>query len=291
MSSIVDSIYCTLLQSILQNGVEKKDRTGTGTLSLFGEHLKLDISNQVPLLTTKKVPYKSCILELLWFIKGITNSKWLHDRHVHIWDSNSSQQFLNNNNASHLIEGDCGPNYSFQWNHFGDSYIDSQTTYTQGINQLDYIDNLLKTNPDSRRIFMSAWNPKDIPHTPLPPCHVSVQFYVQNNKLSCHVYQRSCDVFLGLPWNIFSYYVLTCIFAKRHHFELDHLYFSFGDVHIYKNHLTQVHQQLSRIPFDNNTILSLDDFIKNTDLQDIDLQHFTLQNYISHPKIPAPMSI
>ena len=288
----VDNVYNNLAERVFKEGVSKKDRTGTGTTSKFGEHIEIDISKHAALLTSKKVPWKSCIHELLWFLHGFTYSPFLEDKNVNIWKANSSRAFLDKNNLKHYTEGDCGPIYGFQWNYFGADYYPMgavrRSNVFPGVNQIQYIDNLLKTDPDSRRMYMTAWNPVDLQKMALPPCHVSAQFYVNDNKLSCHVYQRSCDIFLGLPWNIFSYYTLTSMFATKHGMGLDKLIFSFGDCHIYNDHVEQLNEQISRPIVEQKPTLSIDP-VKQFYLFEID--NFKLEGYEPHPPIKGNMSV
>ena len=212
-----DKVYKSLATRVLYNGSKRSDRTGTGTISHFGNMIEFDISEFVPVLTTKKLFWKSVIKELLWFLRGDTNAENLKKEGVNIWNGNSTKEAQSKLGLGHLKEGDCGANYSFQWRHFGAEYKTCDDDYTnQGIDQVKYVLDALKNDKYSRRIFLSGWNPCDLSKTVLPPCHVSCQFYVDNDdNLSCHMYQRSCDVFLGLPFNIFSYAVFTYILAKK----------------------------------------------------------------------------
>lgn len=287
-----DYTYLHLCNEVLEKGEEHTDRTGTGTLSIFGEQMKFDISHSIPILTTKRVPWKSCIEELLWFLKGNTDSKDLDRKGVKIWNGNSSREFLHKRGLHHLEEGDCGANYSFQWRHFGASYIDCNADYSnQGVDQIAYVEKLLKEEPTSRRIFLSAWNPCDLEKTVLPPCHVSCQFYVDNNKgLSCHLYQRSCDMFLGVPWNILSYSILTHILAFRNGFSPKKLIVSTGDTHIYLNHVEQVKTQFERKPLAYPR-LCLNSSIKEKNIQDISIDDFEMIGYFPHGTIKGTMSV
>ena len=287
-----DDTYIRLCNQVLKHGEERKDRTGTGTLSMFGQQMKFDISQRVPILTTKRVPWKSCIEELLWFMQGNTNSKDLDKKGVKIWNGNSSRKFLDQRGLDHLKEGDCGANYSFQWRHFGAEYVDCDTNYeNKGTDQIAYIEHLLKTYPMSRRIFLSAWNPCDLDKTVLPPCHVSCQFYVDNNKgLSCHLYQRSCDMFLGVPWNILSYSILTHVLAYRNGLSPKELIMSTGDTHVYLNHVEQVKQQSERYPL-SYPVLNLDPSVKEKNIDDITIDDFELVGYFPHPTIKGTMSV
>jgi thymidylate synthase len=217
-----ESEYLLLLKKTLEKGQERNDRTGVGTFSIFGEQLKFDISSSIPLLTTKKIGWKSIIHELLWFLRGDTNANNLKEVGVNIWNGNTTREFLDSRGLTEYPVGDIGAGYGFQWRHSGAEYKTCNDDYTgQGFDQILYIINELKTNPTSRRLYMTAWNPSFLNKMALPPCHVSAQFYVDIDKvtneqyLSCHMYQRSVDEFLGLPYNIFSYAVLTYIFAKN----------------------------------------------------------------------------
>ena len=291
-----DYVYKSLVNRVLLNGLPRSNRTDTDTLSVFGEHIRFNIEQFVPLLTSKRIPWKSCIEELLWFLRGDTDAKILQEKNVHIWDGNSSKTFLEKTGLSHLNEGDCGANYSFQWKHFGASYINCKSEYTnEGFDQISYVENLLKTDPFSRRIFMSAWNPVDLFKTVLPPCHVSAQFYVTNipnckPKLSCHMYQRSCDVFLGLPWNIFSYTVLTYILAMKCDMDPFELIISFGDTHIYNNHIEQIHKQLCNNNLSSPKLILNKDII-HKDYKNLTVTDFKVIGYFPHPSIKANMAI
>jgi thymidylate synthase len=289
--------YLNLLEKTLKNGEYRDDRTGTGTYSIFGEQIRFDISQSVPLLTTKKMGWKSIIIELLWFLKGDTNAKHLQEQNVHIWDGNTSREFLDNRGLTTYPEGDIGAGYGFQWRHFGAEYSTCNDDYTnKGFDQIEYVLNELKTNPMSRRIYMTAWNPHALDKMALPPCHVSAQFYVNFDKisnkkyLSCHMYQRSVDEFLGLPYNIFSYSVLTYILAKMTGMYPKELIISTGDTHIYKNHIDQVKEQLTRIPYEFPQLL-LDDSILTKTFKDITLKDFRVLNYECHSIIKGAMAV
>lgn len=292
--SSADIEYARLARSVLERSVGKirKDRTGTGTFSIFGEQIRIDISKHAPLLTTKKVPWKSCIEELLWFMKGQTDANILKDKGVNIWNGNSSRAFLDKVGLERLKEGDCGANYSFQWRFFGQEYSNCDTNYMPytRFDQLNNVLKMIRTTPTSRRIFMSAWNPLDLNNTVLPPCHVSSQFYVDDGVLSCHVYQRSCDVFLGLPWNIFSYSTLTQILAKMAGLVPGKLIMSFGDVHLYTDHLEQINQQLSRAPM-CPSVLKIHSGVRDKMFEELNIGDFELIEYNSHPPIRGKMSV
>ncbi|MDR1593989.1 MAG: thymidylate synthase, partial [Prevotellaceae bacterium] len=219
--------YLDLLKKILDEGVEKQDRTNTGTKSLFGYQMRFELSEGFPLMTTKKVHLRSIIHELLWFLKGDTNVKYLHDNKVSIWDEWADEN------------GDLGPVYGYQWRSW-------QTADGKHIDQIANVIESIKHNPDSRRHIVSAWNPADLEHMALPPCHVLFQFYVANGRLSCQLYQRSADVFLGVPFNIASYALLTLMIAQVTNLIPGEFVHTFGDVHIYSNHIEQVNVQLQR---------------------------------------------
>ena len=288
----VDKNYLALAEKVLKQTCLRKDRTGTDTFSIFGEQISFEIDRYVPLLTTKRMAWKSCIEELLWFLRGDTDANILKKKNVNIWNLNSTREFLDKVGLSRLNEGDCGANYSFQWRFFGQDYIDCKTEYKKHtpFDQINNVVNMLKNDPYSRRIFLSAWNPKDLHNTVLPPCHVSAQFYVDETRgLSCHMYQRSCDVFLGLPFNIFSYTVLTYILAKKTNLTPKRLIISLGDTHVYANHVDQLKEQLLRVHL-TAPVLKLDDSVETKDFDDITIDDFELIGYHSHPSIKATMS-
>jgi thymidylate synthase len=279
-----DEIYKSLVNRTLNTGIKKTDRTGTGTLSTFGNMIEFDISQSIPILTTKRIYWKSVINELLWFMRGDTDANILKKQGVNIWNANSSKSALENIGIHHLAEGDCGANYSFQWRHFGADYKTSGDNYEgQGIDQIKFIENLLKTDKHSRRIFLSAWNPNDLNKTVLPPCHVSCQFYVDNDdNLSCHMYQRSCDLFLGLPFNILSYAILTNLLAKRCNMKASRLCISIGDTHVYNDHLQQIYEQFKRTSLCMPRLLISDSVIKK-DIKELALNDFNIIGYFCHP--------
>jgi len=287
-----DSVYKSLAMKILTQGSKKEDRTGTGTISHFGNMIEFDISKSVPALTTKKIFWNSVIEELLWFLRGDTDATILNNKGVGIWKGNSSKEAQDKLGLGHLKEGDCGANYSFQWKHFGAEYKTCNDDYKgQGVDQIAYIENLLKNDKHSRRIFMSGWNPKDLNNTVLPPCHVSCQFYVDNDdNLSCQMYQRSCDVFLGLPFNILSYAILTYILAIRCNLKPAKLCISLGDTHIYSDHVEKIKEQLQRKSFSMPKLV-IDEDIKNKDWKDITIDDFSLVGYFCNPAIKAKMSV
>lgn len=298
--------YLDLIRHIADNGVFKGDRTGTGTLSVFGYQMRFDLQQGFPLVTTKKVHLKSILHELLWFIKGDTNIRYLVENGVGIWNEWPYQSWLRQTGADHQYEmhsdewkaglkefveriktdedfasqyGDLGPVYGRQWRNF------------EGVDQLAQIIDDIKTNPDSRRLIVSAWNPKDIPvmaKSGLPPCHSLFQFYVSEGKLSCQLYQRSADVFLGVPFNIASYAALTMMVAQVTGLELGDFVHSFGDAHLYTNHMDQIKEQLSREPLPLPT-LKINPQVNN--LFDFVYDDFELVDYQSHSAISAPVAV
>lgn len=289
-------VYLDMLDKIVKEGKLRGDRTGTGTLSIFGEQMRFDISQSIPILTTKFVPWKSCIKELLWFLKGQTDVTILQKQGVKIWDGNSSRAFLDKQGLSHLSEGDIGPAYGFQWRHSGAQYSTCKDDYTcKGFDQVQFIINELKTNPMSRRLYMTAWNPAFLDQMALPPCHLSAQFYVDidddgTKHLSCQMYQRSVDTFLGCPWNIMSYAVLTKLFAVICDMKPKELIMCLGDTHVYSNHVEQVKEQLSRHPFPFPKLI-INERVKDIGIDELTMDDFTLLDYQYHPAIKAPMAI
>lgn len=261
--------YLDLLSDILDHGIEKGDRTGVGTLSLFGYQMRFNLQEGFPLLTTKKMHLKSIIYELLWFLQGDTNIKYLQDHGVRIWNEWADEN------------GDLGPVYGAQW----------RSWKTGDGNTIDQISNLIdqiKTNPNSRRLIVSAWNVGEIEKMALPPCHVLFQFYVAKGKLSCQLYQRSADSFLGVPFNIASYALFTLMVAAVCDLEVGEFVHTFGDVHLYNNHLDQARLQLTRQPY------PLPEMIINPDVKSIfnyRYEDFELKNYLSHPHIKATVAI
>ena len=261
--------YLELLRHIKENGTDKTDRTGTGTRSVFGYQMRFDLSQGFPLVTTKKLHLKSIIYELLWFLKGDTNIKYLKDNGVSIWDEWADEN------------GDLGPVYGAQWRSW-------QGANGKTIDQITEVIDQIKKNPDSRRLIVSAWNVAEIPNMALAPCHAMFQFYVVEGKLSLQLYQRSADVFLGVPFNIASYALLLMMVAQICDLEVGEFVHTFGDVHIYNNHFEQVEKQLSREPKSLPT-MKLNPDIKN--IFDFDFDDFTLENYDPHPGIKAPVAV
>lgn len=261
--------YLNLLQHILDNGVKKTDRTGTGTISCFGYQMRFDLQKGFPLVTTKKLHLRSIIHELLWFLKGETNITYLKQNGVSIWDEWADKN------------GELGPVYGKQWRSW-------EGANGQTIDQISDVINQIKKNPDSRRLIVNAWNVADLPKMALMPCHTMFQFYVAEGKLSCQLYQRSADVFLGVPFNIASYALLTMMMAQACDLEAGEFIHTFGDVHIYNNHVEQVNLQLSRTPFPLPT-MKLNPATKN--IFDFKFEDFTLENYQFHPAIKAPVAV
>jgi thymidylate synthase len=294
--------YLDLAKKVLKNGNERIDRTGVGTISNFGESLRFDISNgTVPLLTTKQVPLKACIEELLFFCRGDTDTKILNARGVKIWNANSSREFLDKRGLRHYKEGVAGPIYGWQWRFFGAKYSqafadtsDIDTSKIGGIDQLENVLHQLKTDPFSRRIIISAWNPVDLNKMCLPACHYSIQFYVEEKNgekyLSALFNMRSSDVFLGLPFNIASYSILLHILAKKAGMKTKEIVYTGGDVHIYKNHINQMKEQMTRTPRPFPKI-HLDSRIEYIDWSDIKYSDFELIGYFPYQKIKAEMAV
>ncbi len=261
--------YLGLLRHILDTGVHKTDRTGTGTQSVFGYQMRFDLQKGFPLVTTKKVHLKSIIYELLWFLKGETNIAYLKEHGVKIWDEWADEN------------GELGPVYGKQWRSW-------EGKDGKVVDQISDLITQIKKNPDSRRLIVSAWNVADLPDMALMPCHNMFQFYVANGKLSCQLYQRSADVFLGVPFNIASYALLTMMIAQVCDLEPGEFVHTFGDVHIYSNHVEQVKLQLSREPFPLPA-MKLNPAVK--DIFIFNFEDFTLENYQCHPAIKAPVAV
>lgn len=273
-----DETYLKSLEHVLMNGRRKGDRTGTGTISTFGYQMRFDLDKGFPLLTTKKIHWKSVIWELLWFVRGgemnkvtlerTMNANWLRERGVTIWDEWARP------------DGSLGPVYGAQWRDWND----------EGTDQLSQVVYQLKNNPDDRRMIVSAWNPSKIPSMELPPCHCMFQFYVDRGRLSCQMYQRSCDMFLGVPFNIASYSALIHMLCHICELEPGEFIWVGGDCHIYLNHMEQVHEQLSRVPYASPELFIRYDAPTKLD-GEWHLDHFELQNYESHPGIKAPVAV
>ncbi|QWD64433.1 thymidylate synthase [Polynucleobacter sp. MWH-UH2A] len=261
--------YHDLMKEVLAKGVNKSDRTGTGTISVFGHQMRFNLADGFPMMTTKKLHLKSIIYELLWFLKGSTDNNWLKERGVSIWNEWAAP------------DGDLGPIYGYQWRSW-------PAPNGQHIDQISEVVETIKKNPDSRRIIVSAWNVADIPRMALAPCHAFFQFYVADGKLSCQLYQRSADIFLGVPFNIASYALLTHMMAQQCNLEVGDFIWTGGDCHLYSNHLEQVNLQLSRdfFPLPKLNILR-----KPNSIFDYEFEDFEIIGYESHPHIKAPVAV
>ena len=261
--------YHDLMERVLKHGLEKRDRTGTGTLSVFGHQMRFDLKDGFPLVTTKKLHLKSIVYELLWFLAGDTNVRRLREKGVSIWNEWADE------------EGELGPVYGHQWRSW-------PTQDGKTIDQIAWVVNEIKRNPDSRRLIVTAWNPADIEKMALPPCHCLFQFYVGSGRLSCQLYQRSADIFLGVPFNIASYALLTMMVAQITNLKPGEFIHTFGDAHLYLNHLDQAREQLLRRPY------PLPKMTINPEVKDIfafKFEDFTLENYQAHPHIKAPVAV
>ena len=261
--------YHDLMKEVLAKGVQKSDRTGTGTISVFGHQMRFNLADGFPMVTTKKLHLKSIIYELLWFLKGSTDNNWLKERGISIWNEWAAP------------DGDLGPIYGYQWRSW-------PAPNGQHIDQISEVVETIKKNPDSRRIIVSAWNVADIPRMALAPCHAFFQFYVADGKLSCQLYQRSADIFLGVPFNIASYALLTHMMAQQCNLEVGDFIWTGGDCHLYSNHLEQVDLQLSRdfFPLPKLNILR-----KPASIFDYEFEDFEIVGYESHPHIKAPVAV
>jgi thymidylate synthase len=262
-------IYLDLLRHVLEHGTRKQDRTGTGTLSVFGHQMRFDLADRFPLLTTKKVHLRSIIHELLWFLQGSTNVAYLRDNKVTIWDEWADEN------------GELGPVYGYQWRSW-------PAPDGRHIDQITEVVAQIRSNPGSRRLIVSAWNVADIPRMALAPCHAFFQFYVADGRLSCQLYQRSADIFLGVPFNIASYALLTLMVAQVTGLKPGEFVHTLGDAHLYLNHLDQAREQLSRTPR-ALPVMRLDPAVRN--LFDFRFEHFTLEGYDPHPAISAPIAV
>jgi len=282
--------YLNLLKKVVSEGCETDSRNSK-VYSLFGERMVYDLQKGFPLITTKFVGYKTVLRELLWFISGSTSNKDLTDKNVHIWQKNSSREFLDERGLDYE-EGDLGPVYGFQWRHFGAEYVSHDTDYSgKGHDQLKNVIHLLKTDPHSRRIIMNTWNPVDLDKMALPPCHVMCQFNVnqRDGLLNCQLYQRSGDMFLGVPFNIASYAFLTHILAALTGYQVGRLIHVLGDTHIYESHIDAVKTQLDRIPHQFPELIISDAVTELTDIDELKEEYFTIKNYEHHDKISAEM--
>lgn len=311
--------YLELLRHVLANGVKKEDRTGTGTISTFGYQMRFDLNKGFPLLTTKRVPFKLIVSELLWFIKGDTNIRYLLQHNNHIWDEWAFKRWVESTDYNGpdmtnfglrsqtddgfnglykeqmekfiqlvLTDDEFAAKYGELGNVYGKQWREWRTTQGETIDQLKDVIATIKKNPDSRRLIVSAWNPEDVPSMALPPCHTMFQFYVINGKLSCQLYQRSGDIFLGIPFNIASYALLTHLVAQECGLEAGEFIHTLGDAHIYMNHLDQIDIQLQRdmraLP-----VLAINPDVKS--IFDVEVEDITIENYQPHPTIKAPVAV
>jgi thymidylate synthase len=301
--------YLDLLREIIDNGAEKKDRTGIGTKSIFGTQLRFSLENNtIPLLTTKRMFAKGVIEELLFFIRGDTDTKKLEAKGVNIWKGNTSREFLDKRNLHSYKEGQMGPMYGAQWRKFGEReiFIDTPNSYNteydyeetnslyhkiEGVDQLSNALHLIKTDPDSRRILVSAYNPQASDFCVLEPCHMFFQFYVDGDNLSCQWYQRSVDAGLGLPFNIASYAILTHLMAKAAGLKAKELIFAGGDTHVYLNHVEPLKEQLKREPYEFPTLNIKKEISSIEDMERLDLLDFQITNYNHHPSIKMDMAV
>lgn len=280
-----EQAYLDLLQHVLSHGTEKGDRTGTGTLSHFGAQLRFDLADGFPLLTTKKVHFKSIVYELFWFLSGSTHVDYLQQNNVRIWNEwATADQTARFNRPA----GDLGPIYGHQWRNYGATKREDGSYDNDGVDQITEVIEQIKTNPNSRRLIVSGWNPKEADQVALPPCHTLFQFFVADNKLSCQLYQRSADLFLGVPFNIASYALLTHMVAQVCGLEVGEFVWTGGDCHIYQNHREQVELQLTR------SLYELPTLTLNPDIKDIfafTFDDISVEGYESHPAIKAKVAV
>lgn len=280
-----EAAYLDLIRYVRDHGTEKGDRTGTGTRSHFGAQLRFDLKDGFPLLTTKKVHMKSITYELFWFLKGDTHVKYLQDHGVRIWNEWSTAEQTARFGRP---EGELGPIYGHQWRNYGATKNEDGSYNQDGVDQITEVIEQIKTNPNSRRLIVSGWNPSEATQVALPPCHTLFQFFVADGKLSCQLYQRSADLFLGVPFNIASYSLLTHMIAQVCDLEVGEFIWTGGDCHLYQNHIDQVNEQLSREAYELPT-LWLNPDIK--DIFDFTYDDIRVENYQSHPAIKAPVAV
>lgn len=277
--------YLDLLKLVLEHGSKKSDRTGTGTVSVFAHQMRFDLSKGFPIVTTKRVHFRSVAIELLWFLRGDTNVQYLQDNKVTIWDEwATSEQTARFGRPA----GELGPVYGHQWRNFGATQAADGNYNNDGFDQLKWLVNEIKTNPNSRRLIVSGWNPREANEVALPPCHTLFQFFVQDGKLSCQLYQRSADIFLGVPFNIASYALLTHMIAQVCNLQVGDFVWTGGDCHLYSNHFEQAELQLSRDPLPLPQ-LKLNPAV--TDLFDFTFEDIELVGYEHHPAIKAPVAV
>jgi thymidylate synthase len=284
--------YLNLIDHIIKYGVVKGDRTGTGTISVFGAQMRFSLRDgRIPLLTTKRVFWRGVCEELLWFLRGETQAQLLSDKGVKIWDGNGSREFLDQRGLKDNVDGDLGPIYGFQWRHFGADYKGCGKSYdNEGVDQIKQIIHMLKTNPNDRRMLLTAWNPAAVDKMALPPCHILAQFYVDTNtkELSCQMYQRSCDMGLGVPFNIASYSLLTLLLAKATDLKPGEFIHTLGDAHVYSNHVDPLKEQIPRTPRAFPYIQVKQD---REYLEDYTTDDFVIVDYSPHPTIKMEMAV
>ena len=283
--------YLDLIQRVMDTGVERGDRTGTGTRSLFGEQMRFNLRHSFPVLTTKRVFWRGVAEELFWFVRGETNANLLREKDIHIWDGNGSREYLDSIGLQHREEMDLGPVYGFQWRHFGAEYTDMHADYAgKGIDQLAECIHKIKNNPTDRRILLTAWNPAALKEMALPPCHMFCQFYVDTEagELSCQMYQRSADLGLGVPFNIASYSLLTVMMAQVCGLKPGDFVHVLGDAHVYLNHIGPLHEQLKNAP---KHFPTLEVNRQTMDMDAFQMSDFTLKNYKCHKKIEMKMAV
>lgn len=280
-----EAAYLDLIRYVRDHGTEKGDRTGTGTRSHFGAQLRFDLQEGFPLLTTKKVHMKSITYELFWFLKGDTHVKYLQDHNVRIWNEWSTAEQTARFGRP---EGELGPIYGHQWRNYGASKAEDGSYNQDGIDQISEVIEQIKTNPNSRRLIVSGWNPAEATQVALPPCHTLFQFFVADGKLSCQLYQRSADLFLGVPFNIASYALLTHMIAQVCDLEVGEFIWTGGDCHLYQNHIDQVNEQLSREAYKLPSLWLNPEI---NDIFDFTFDDIRVENYKSHPAIKAPVAV
>ncbi|XP_030382406.1 thymidylate synthase-like [Scaptodrosophila lebanonensis] len=281
--------YLNLIRKILCIGDHRIDRTKVGTISIFGAQMRFDLRDRFPLLTTKRVFWRAVVEELLWFIHGKTDAKLLQAKNIHIWDGNSNREFLDLCGFTDRVEGDLGPVYGFQWRHFGAKYRGCSDDYSgEGVDQLQRVIHTIRHDPNDRRMIMSSWNPSDIPQMALPPCHCLAQFYVAQGELSCQLYQRSADMGLGVPFNIASYALLTCMIAHVTGLRPGEFVHVTGDTHVYRNHVDPLKEQLKRKP---RPFPKLNIRRQVQNIEDFRFDDFEILDYQPYPKIHMEMAV
>lgn len=281
--------YLDMIDDVMRHGVLRGDRTGTGTISKFGTTMRYNLRHTFPLLTSKRVFWRGVAEELLWFVSGATNAALLKDKGIHIWDGNGSREYLDSIGLGHREEMDLGPVYGFQWRHFGAEYTDMHADYSgKGVDQLADLIHKIKTDPNDRRLVLSAWNPAALKDMALPPCHMFCQFYVADGELSCQMYQRSCDLGLGVPFNIASYSLLTCMVAQVCGLRPGDFVHVLGDAHVYANHVEPLKEQLKNAP---RPFPRLHINPEKSDIDSFVFEDFTLEGYAPHKAIKMQMAV